>query len=321
MTHHSTGAALRRRHAGLLAAALLLPLAGMPASAQPSEAYETGQAPVTTTWFSRRSAPAQAADRDYVSGMRPHHAGALSMSAEYLANPGRSSPLLGALSRAIVTNQVFEIGLLDEVRRNLDAAPVRLPFGLELQPVATEGMEGTQRFFKAPIPGPLTYAIGPVSETDVRFAKAMIAHHEGAVEMARDYLANADVRNGFLGWLNVRIVTDQLQEIALMRRVIAAYPGNPDLVEVPPSMIHGMEGMRHGGGHGAHGGHATPATASAPPAADPHAGHARGGHAHGGDTQGDHAAHGNQAHEASPRAGAPRQPAPRRAAASHAHHH
>lgn len=320
MTHISTGAA--RRHAALLLAALLLPT---PALAQPNDGYETGQAPVTTTWFSRRSATAQAADRDYVSGMRPHHAGALSMSAEYLATPGRSSPLLGALSRAIVANQRFEIGLLDEIGRNLAAAPVRLPFGVELQPVATEGLEGTQRFFKVPIPGPLTDAISPVSETDVRFAKAMIAHHEGAVEMARDYLGNAEVRNGFLGWLNVRIVTDQLQEIALMRLVIAAYSGNPDLVEVPASMIHGMEGMRHGGGHG---GHATPASA------DPHAGHAQGARAegnpvqraHGSHVQGGPApdAHGSHAHEghahgAPSRGAAPRQA--RRPAASHGQHH
>jgi uncharacterized protein (DUF305 family) len=304
MTHSSKGAA--RRRAALLAA-ILLPLAAPPVFAGPSEGYEAGQAPVTTTWFARRSAAAQAADRDYVSGMRPHHAGALSMSAEYLANPGRSSPLLGALSRAIVSNQRFEIGMLDEVGRNLDAAPLRLPFGVELQPVATEGLEGAQRFFKAPIPGPLTDAIGPVSETDVRFAKAMIAHHDGAVEMAREYLANPAARNGFLGWLNVRIVTDQLQEIALMRRVIAAFPGNPDLVEVPASMIHGMEGMRHGGGPGAH---ATPASASS--TADPHAGHPQGDQARGGHAQ-----------EAPPRASgtAPRPTAPRRPAASHGHHH
>ncbi|WP_431272735.1 hypothetical protein [Dankookia sp. P2] len=36
-----------------------------------------------------------------------------------------------------------------------------------------------------------------------------------------------------------------------MRRVIAAYPGEPDSVPVDASLIHGMEGMRQGGGHGA----------------------------------------------------------------------
>lgn len=246
-----------------------------PARAAIGEQYEPGAGVATSTWFALRSESAQRIDREYVTGMRPHHAGALTMSAEYLRDPGRSSPLLQALSRAIVANQTFEIGVLDEIARNLDAPPVRM-FGLTLQPVATGGMAQAERFLKTPIPSRLTHAIGPVSETDVRFAKAMIIHHQGAVDMARDYLANSGARNGFLGWMNVYVQTDQMQEIALLRRIIAAYPGNPDLIEVPPSMVHGMEGMQHGpGGHGAH---AAPTPASATQlGGNPHAGH----HAHG----------------------------------------
>jgi hypothetical protein len=97
--------------------------------------------------------------------------------------------------------------VLDEVGRNLDRPPVRLPFGVKLQPVATEGLTGAQRFFKEPIPSEASLRTGPVSERDVRFAKAMIIHHEGAVEMARAYHANADARNGFLGLMNVDITT------------------------------------------------------------------------------------------------------------------
>ena len=65
--------------------------------------------------------------------------------------------------------------------------------------------------------------------------------------MARAYHANPDARNGFLGLMNVDIITDQSQEIALMRRVVATYRGNPDAVQVDASMIHGLEGMGHGG--------------------------------------------------------------------------
>ncbi|OYW66555.1 MAG: hypothetical protein B7Z40_11155 [Bosea sp. 12-68-7] len=173
-----------------------------PARAAIGEEYEPGGGAPTSTWFALRSEAAQRIDREYVTGMRPHHAGALSMSAEYLRDPGRSSPLLQALSRAIVANQTFEIGVLDEIARNLDAPPVRL-FGLTLQPIATDGMAQAERFLKAPIPSRMTHAIGPVSETDVRFAKAMIIHHQGAVEMAQDYLANPGARNGFLGWMNI----------------------------------------------------------------------------------------------------------------------
>jgi uncharacterized protein (DUF305 family) len=269
----------------LLAATAGFALAA-PARAAIEENYASGEPPITTTWFAPVSGAAQRADRDYVAGMRPHHAGALSMSREYLVDPGRSSPLLQALSRAIVANQTFEIGVLDEVGRNLARPPVRLPFGLKLQPVATEGLTGAQRFFKEPIPSEATYSVGPVSERDVRFAKAMILHHEGAVEMARAYHANRDARNGFLGLMNVDITTDQTQEIALMRRVIAAYPGDAASVRVDPSMVHGMEGMRHGGDHAEA---AAPAGAARPTRAG------AGGHAH----HGDHAGHGgHDAHDA-----------------------
>ncbi len=259
----------------LLAATAGVALAAAPVRAAIEENYASGEPPITTTWFAPVSEAAQRADRDYVAGMRPHHAGALSMSRDYLSDPGRSSPLLQALSRAIVANQTFEIGVLDEVGRNLNRPPVRLPFGVRLQPVATEGLTGAQRFFKEPIPSEATYSIGPVSERDVQFAKAMVIHHEGAVEMARGYHADRTARNGFLGLMNVDIITDQTQEIALMRRVIAAYPGDAGLVRVDPSMVHGMEGMKHGGGHGDHAEAAVPAGTARPARAG--AGHAHHG--------------------------------------------
>ncbi len=293
------------------AAALALFAAAVAAAPAPARAgiedsYSPGEPPVSSTWFGRVSDAAQRADREYVAGMRPHHVGALSMSREYLADPGRSSPLLQALARAIIANQSFEIGMLDEVARNLDRAPVPLlGFGVALQPQATEGLTGAQRFFKEPVPGPLAHAIGPVSERDVQFAKAMIVHHEGAVEMARAYHGNPDGRNGYLGLMNVDVAADQTQEIALMRRVAAAFPGDPDAVRVDPSMVHGMEGMRHGGGHG--GGHAAAvepaaAAADAPPparAGDGRAGRKGGhgqhrhhrGHHHEHHRHGDHAGH------------------------------
>jgi uncharacterized protein (DUF305 family) len=299
MTTHSstrTEAAARRpaRRLSLTATAAAAALAlgaAMPAATRAAieDGYSPGEPPVATTWFGPASAEARRADLDYIAGMRPHHVGALSMSREYLADPNRSSPLLQALARAIVANQGFEIGLLDEVARNLDRPPVRLgPFGAALQPQATEGLADVQRFFKEPVPSEPGYAVGPVSERDVRFAKAMIVHHEGALEMARAYHANRDARNGYLGLLNVDIITDQTQEIALMRRAIAAYPGNPDAVRVDPSMVHGMEGMRHDG----HGARAATAPNAAPPArseSDNHA-HGAGAAQHGGNHRHAHGA-------------------------------
>ncbi|MDB5376572.1 MAG: hypothetical protein JWR00_1018 [Rubritepida sp.] len=252
----------------LLAATLALAIGASPAFAAVEEAYQPGEAAITSTWFALRSETAQRADRDYVAGMLPHHAGALSMSRDYLADPGRSSPLLEALARAIVTNQSFEIGVLDAVAQNLDAAPMRLPFGVVLQPVATEGLTQSQRFLRAPVPSPAGYAVGPVSARDVLFAKAMAIHHEAAVQMARAYHANPAAKNGFLGLMNVDIVTDQTQEIALMQMVVDAHAGDADAIVPDRSMIHGMEGMNHGAHAGA--GPVTPvAMPAGVPAAEP----------------------------------------------------
>jgi uncharacterized protein (DUF305 family) len=262
----------------LLATASMLALAATSptAFAAVGEDYDPDRGPVTTTWYGPVNPAALQADRDYIAGMRPHHAGALTMSQEYLADPEATNPVLRHLAQAIIQNQRYEIGLLDEVGRRLDAPPVTYNLGLfrvTLQPQATEGLAQTQRFLKAPIPGPLLLGAGPVSERDVQFAKSMTIHHQGALDMAKAYNANPTARNGFLRLLNVDIVTDQSQEIALMRRVIAAYPGNADAVQVPASMVHGMEGMAHGGG-----GHAGHGAAPAPQPPGGHGGHVHQGH-------------------------------------------
>jgi uncharacterized protein (DUF305 family) len=278
----TTQTARKGLRATLLGAAALF--VALPASALVIEQVNPERGPVLSTQFVRANPVAQQVDREYVAGMRPHHAGALTMSRDYLANPGRSSPLLQQLSRAIAANQVFEIAVLDEVLRNLDQPAVSI-FGVRVQPVATENMGGERRFFKTPIPSPFSWSVGPVSVEDVRFAKAMIIHHEGAVEMARDYHRNPNARNPFLHLMNTDVITDQTQEIALLRMIIAAFPGDAGQVEVPESMVHGMEGMSHGAHGAGHRGHAVPA-ASAPVAAAPAAvpspagGAAHAGHRH-----------------------------------------
>ena len=270
--------AARRSPARFVLAAVGLALAApSPARAQPmlQNEFEHDPGPALTTWYGPADPAAKRADLDYVAGMRPHHAGALTMSRDYLADPASGSPLLRQLARAIIVNQQFEVLLLDEVERNLNRPPVRLG-PLAMQPMATAGLAQARLFRRTPVPSPLTYAVGPVGERDVQFAKAMITHHQGAVDMARAYHANPAARNGFLGLFNVDVVTDQAQEIALMRWAMRAYPGDAEAVRVDPSMIHGMEGMHGHGGHGAQGGTATPAPRPGTPGPAPssHEGHA-----------------------------------------------
>ncbi|TPG58123.1 DUF305 domain-containing protein [Roseomonas nepalensis] len=259
----------RRLAALTLALGAGLSLAAPPARALVGEGSDEGVQPVVSTSYTvvgrAGLEAALRADRGYVTGMRAHHAGALTMSDEYLADPAARSPALRALAVAIIHNQRFEIALLDGVARNLDRGGSTLG-GVAVQPSASEGLAVGQRFARYPIPGPLTPFAAPgeaVTVRDVQFAKAMTIHHQGALDMAGAYQADPAGRNSFLRLLNVDIITDQTQEIALMRRVAAAYPGDAAAVPVPASMIHGMEGMAHGG-HGA---------GPAAPAPDPHAGH------------------------------------------------
>ncbi|WP_187830467.1 DUF305 domain-containing protein [Siccirubricoccus phaeus] len=234
------------------------------ARAAVEEDYTPGDTPAPTTWYGPADPAAEQADRAFVAGMRPHHEGALTMSRDYLADPAAGSPALRALAEAIIRNQRFEIAMLDAVARNLERPPLELSLGfwrLKLRPMATEGLAREHAFRKTPIPGPAT-PLAPVTARDVQFAKAMTIHHEAAVEMARAYQANPAGHNGYLALMSVDIVTDQTQEIALMRRAVDAYPGDAAAVMVDAAMIHGMEGMGHGGGQAVpmgHGGHGTPA--------------------------------------------------------------
>ncbi len=107
-----------------VAAALMLSTA-VPTLAAVEEEYTPGGTPSLTTWYGTADPAAFAADRAYVAGMRPHHAGALTMAQEYLADPKASSPALKGLARGIIVNQTFEIGMLDEVERNLNQRPSR----------------------------------------------------------------------------------------------------------------------------------------------------------------------------------------------------
>ncbi|MCK6418280.1 MAG: DUF305 domain-containing protein [Alphaproteobacteria bacterium] len=210
--------------------------------------YKPSQPQATTPWYGLVGNAERKADLDFVAGMRPHHAGALSMSRDYLESPSASNDALKSLARGIIKNQEFEIVVLDSIEHFM-APPVHDTGaeGKEWRQVAAEGQVQKKRFFRAPMP---SYWGGgddrTVSARDVQFAKAMIIHHQAAVDMAHDYLRNPAGANGYLRQMCKDIILDQEQEIALMNRIIAAFPGDADSVHITPDMIHGMEGMTHG---------------------------------------------------------------------------
>lgn len=233
-----------RFSASLFAAILLISISAQ-AAVEPD--YDPGKPPVTSPWFAKQGEAERKADLDFIKGMRPHHAGALTMSDDYLNDKGASSGSLTALAQGIKYNQTFEIGMLNRVEE-LVGKPLKGEG--EWRQVAEKGLAQKQRFVRKPMPP--TSGRGEVSARDVQFAKAMIVHHQGALDMANEYLASPAATNKYLRLMCVDILTDQKMEIKFMQDVIDRYPGNPDDVKIDASMIHGMEGMSHGHGGGHH---------------------------------------------------------------------
>ena len=223
-----------------------------PALAQVEENYSPAEPRTVMPWIEWMNEANIAADMDFITGMRPHHEGALTMSDEYLKAKGASSERLKALSRGIIINQTFEIGVMKRLEELLKAANVKGDDTVAVK-VAEKGQAQKQKFSYA-VPPKIKRGPGhddAVSKRDVQFAKAMIIHHQGALDMCRDYHANPAAKNGYLELLCLDIIRDQSQEIELMHDVIAHYDG--DASTIKPSAVHGMEHMKHGTHH--HGGH------------------------------------------------------------------
>jgi uncharacterized protein (DUF305 family) len=196
------------------------------------------------------------ADLDFAAQMQRHHEGAVTMSREYLEDPRGTNPILRKMARGIIANQRFEIAMLDVVRRHAAAEPeTMLDLGfvrIVRRPAGVDGLEHEWGVLKREPPGFLDLALAPELESsarDVKFAKEMMIHHQGAVGMARQYNADPQATNLILKRLNLDIIVDQSYEIGFLQQIVDRFPGNPDAVATD-GQIPGMEGMR-GMGHGA----------------------------------------------------------------------
>jgi len=229
--------------------ALLTLLLALPAKAQIEPNFDSSKPFVSKLLYANQGAAGRQADLDFIAGMKPHHAGALTMSEQYLKDSNSKNPRLKQLAKGIIENQTFEIGMLKRVRELVEPPLKSDP---EWRPVAELGLAQKQRFVRTPIPSPFAARGEVVSTRDVQFAKAMIIHHQGALDMADHYLSLPAAQNYYLRRMCVDILADQSQEIRFMNDIIALYPGNPDNVKISPDMVHGMEGMAHIHGHHGH---------------------------------------------------------------------
>ena len=75
-------------------------------------------------------AAAQTMDLEYIDMMSRHHAGAQTMSEDYISDERGTNPILRKLSDAIITNQGFELAILALARESVSRPPTILDFGL-----------------------------------------------------------------------------------------------------------------------------------------------------------------------------------------------
>jgi uncharacterized protein (DUF305 family) len=166
---------------------------GMPGMGDPSSAASATDADM--------------ADRMFVTMMIPHHEQAIEMSDLVLAAPDIDDRVRD-LAQRIKDAQGPEIALMQSWLEEWGMGDVA---GMGDMPGMGDGMLSQEEL----------EALGEASGPDAArlFLEQMIAHHEGAIDMAEQELANgadADVLE-----LARTIVTTQTEEIALMREILA----------------------------------------------------------------------------------------------------
>jgi uncharacterized protein (DUF305 family) len=177
----------------VIAAALTVLAASAAAAAAPGHATAT-----------RRAAMSAPFDRAFIDTMVPHHEAAIQM-AKVAKRAGLSKPALVKIANTIVATQGKEIAQMRAWRKAWYGSARIDPNGMmALGMSMTEmGMSGD--------PSDLMHA----KNVNSMFASMMIAHHEGAVRMARLALKRAQHRQ--IRALAERIIAAQTREIRVMR--------------------------------------------------------------------------------------------------------
>ena len=153
---------------------------------------------------SNSSMSANSADMTFVNQMIPHHQSAIAMAK--IAQKRAEHPQLKTLAGEIIAAQEAEIATLESVKSEIDSG------GHEGMDMGSEhtGMSSKQMGMD----GDVT-SLETAKPFDKAFIAMMIAHHEGAVLMAREELANGELPE--LKTLAANIVKSQSAEIAEMR--------------------------------------------------------------------------------------------------------
>jgi uncharacterized protein (DUF305 family) len=148
-------------------------------------------------------------DLRFVDAMIPHHQGAVEMAQEVLAKSQR--PEMKKLAQDIIAAQNREIAQMKQWRKawypKADSQPMAWHAQMgHMMAMSPEQMQAMM------MKGDLGAAD---AEFDLRFLKAMIPHHEGAITMAKDVLSKS--KRPEIKKLAQDILTSQQKEIDQMK--------------------------------------------------------------------------------------------------------
>ena len=160
-------------------------------------------------------------DRAFIDAMVPHHEAAIEMATNAQA-AGLAEPVLVDIAKAIVTTQQAEIDTMTKWRAEWFGSAEIDPDGGAALGMSEEmmGMQDAMDFEKA-------------ADVDDAFASAMIAHHKGAVTMAK--MASKRAEREEIRTLAANIIATQEMELEQMKP-FASSSGSMD----------GMDGMGDG---------------------------------------------------------------------------
>jgi uncharacterized protein (DUF305 family) len=157
-------------------------------------------------------------DLRFIDGMVPHHEGAVLMANEALEKSDRAE--IRELSQAIIEAQESEIGQLQEWRTawypSAGSEPMMWHEEMNHMMAMTDEMRDMMM---------MSGELGEAGdEFDKRFIDAMIPHHEGAVTMAKEALANSDRPE--IKAMAEAMIASQQQEIDQMKQWRVAWYGS-----------------------------------------------------------------------------------------------
>jgi uncharacterized protein (DUF305 family) len=189
---------------------------------------------VSTATDAASAAYPTAVDHCYIEGMIPHHVQALELSGLVLEADGVRERTR-ALAAFIVADQTAEIETMrawqDAWRRVLPAGSAQTAHGAHGTTTAPppggipgacddHGHGGMAGMATAEQLAALDAADGPAA--DRMFLELMIAHHEGALEMAERVVRNGS--NAFARMSGKHVLVEQHREIAAMTGLLAGLP-------------------------------------------------------------------------------------------------